>query len=71
MEKELFDYCKSVIEDFEHLEKIALRKIDRMRCPLSSACPELYDAMSDAIDEYCEDHEIENDFDPEEIFFAG
>lgn len=68
--KTLYDYCAANIEDFAHEEAHALRIMDRDRCPLSYANPRLYYAIQDAIDDYCADNEIENDFDPEDVFWA-
>ena len=70
MEKKIYNYCKAVIEDFQLLERLAMRNIDKMRCPLYMACPELYNEMETAIEDFCEDNEIENEFDPEEILLA-
>lgn len=60
----LAEYCKNNIEDFELLEALALNNIDRMRCPLSMACPQLDSAMCECIEEWAED----NDMDIDEIW---
>lgn len=75
---DILAYCRENIEDFDFLESRALRKIDRDRCPLSYASPELYDEMQNAIDDYLMDHEDEldpsvledMDLDPETVFWA-
>ena len=67
----LYNYCKKNIEGFRTLEKRALKKMDQYREPLSFACPELFEEMSERVFDYCEDNEIENDFDIEEVFWEG
>ena len=70
MESTLLNYCRENIEDFAIMESLALKAIDKMRCPLSMAFPPLYDAMSEAVENYCIDNDLENDFDIEDIFWA-
>ena len=45
--------------------------MDQYREPLRFACPELFEEMSERVSDYCEDNEIENDFDIEEVFWEG
>lgn len=69
--KTLRDYCRNAIPNYDALEDLALDKIDGLRCSLEYASPELYDKMSEAIEEYCDDNDIENSFDVEEVFWAN
>ena len=42
MLKEIAAYCRNNIEDFEIRVQLALKKMDRMRCPLSMADEALF-----------------------------
>lgn len=64
---DLYNYCKSNIEDFEHKEWLALSIMDRTRCSFQSAS-DLYDEMTEKIDEFCQDYNIVNDFDTDDVF---
>lgn len=56
------------VEFFEERLQLALNKMERMRCSLRFADSELFDAISDAIDEWCDDNEVNNeDWDYEDI----
>lgn len=56
------------MEFFEERLQLALNKMERMRCSLRFADSELFDAISDAIDEWCDDNEVNNeDWDYEDI----
>ena len=64
-------YCESHIENYSLLESLALDRIDHMGCPLSMACPELERAMTECIEEYCEEHNKDSeDYDTEDVFWA-
>ena len=71
---DLLNYCREHIEDFAVLEKLALKNIDKMRCPLSMACPELHAEMEGAIEDFCDENEIDIDYfdeiDTDAIFWA-
>jgi len=68
--KILRNYCRKVIDNYDDFEDLALDKINDLRCSLQYASPELYDKMADAVEEYCDDHDIENEFDVEDVFWA-
>ena len=70
MLSKLHAYCKNAISNYEAFEDLALDKINDLRCSLQYASPELYDKMADAIEEYCDDNDIENNFDVEDVFWA-
>lgn len=64
-------YCANHIEDWDALEQIALKRIDRNRCPLSMACPELYAEMVSAIEDWGLDNDEDvSEIDPEDVFWA-
>ena len=66
--KEIAAYVRNNVEFFEERLQLALNKMERMRCPLRMADSELFDAISDAIDEWCDDNEVNNeDWDYEDI----
>lgn len=69
MKKDLAAFVRNNIEDYEIRLQLALKRMDRMRCPLRMADGELYDEIVDAISEWFEDNEIsiDYDFDFEEI----
>ena len=67
--KEVAAYVRNNIEDYEVRLQLALKKMDRMRCPLRMADESLFDEIVDAICEWFDDNEIsiEYDFDFEEL----
>ena len=66
--KEIAAYVRNNVEFFEERLQLALNKMDRMRCPLSFADEELYDDISNAIDDWCWDNEVKNeDWDYEDL----
>ncbi len=66
--KEIAAYVRNNVEFFEERLQLALNKMERMRCSLRFADSELFDAISDAIDEWCDDNEVNNeDWDYEDI----
>lgn len=67
MKAKLIDYLHSTIDDFEERASLALSRIGRMRCSLEYADPALAYEMSDLVEEWCEENEVENNFDLEEL----
>ena len=65
--KEIAAYVRNNVEFFEDRLQMALNKMDRMRCPLSFADQELYDDISNAIDDWCLDNEVDNDLDYDDL----
>ena len=65
--KEIAAYVRNNVEFYEDRLQLALNKMDRMRCPLSFADQELYDDISNAIDEWCDDNEVDEIDDLDEI----
>ena len=66
--KEISAYVWNNVEFFEERLQLALDKMERMRCPLSFADQELYDDISNAIDDWCWDNKVNNeDWDYEDI----
>ncbi len=65
--KKMDELCRQNIEDYDEKVSIAWGYIDRMRCPLSMASPELYNEICGVL----EDNEIEyEDMDIENIIGA-
>jgi len=60
--QEMAAYCRRNIEDFEVRVQLALKRIDRMRCPLSMADEYLHDEIWDCIEEWCDDNGYSIDF---------
>jgi len=70
MEESIYTYVKSHIEDFDTMEKEALRIIEERGCSLSTAHWELYCKVSDAIKDYCKENGLNvEDYDTEDIFW--
>lgn len=61
--KEIAAFVRNNIEDFEERLQLALKRMDRMRCPLRMADGILYDEIVDSIDEWCNDNEVSLEFD--------
>lgn len=61
--KELAAYVRNNVEFYEERLSLALRWMERDRCPLRVADYNLYDAISDAVSEWCDDNEISLEFD--------
>ena len=57
---EMYDHCRKTIPGFQWKERNTLGVMDEMRCPLSHATT-LYEEMREAIEEYCEDHNLDWD----------
>lgn len=62
--KELDELCRQSIEDYDEKVSIACGYMDRMRCPLWMAAPELVNEMQGVL----EDNEIEWEEMEEDIF---
>ena len=66
--KELAAYVRNNVEFFEERLQMALNKMERMRGPLSFADQELYDDISNAIDDWCLDNDVDgSDWDYEDL----
>ena len=63
----LQEHLKSNIWDYELRAQVALDKIDRMRCSLEYADPELYEEMIGFVAEWCEDYDVTNNFEMEDL----
>ena len=61
--KEIAAFVRDNIEDYEERLQLALKRMDRMRCPLRMADGSLYDEIVDAISEWCDDNEVSLEFD--------
>lgn len=60
------------IEDFEIRFQLAMKTMEKYRCPLYHADSALYDECEDVISDYCVDNNIDIDmldYDVEEIIF--
>ena len=68
----LLEYVKRALEDYEYEIKVAIKRMDRQRCGLDYASPEIYGIVMDAIDEYATDNEGytdgNNEIDTYELF---
>ncbi len=66
--KEIAAYVRNNVEFFEERLQRALNKMDRTRCPLSFADQELYDDISNAIDDWCWENDVDgSDWDYEDL----
>lgn len=70
--REMVQYVIDNIEDFGVRYYLALKMMDRMRCPLSMANESLYDEIKEKMVEWAMDNNITDsefeEFDAEEIF---
>lgn len=67
--KELVQYIIDNIDRFGKRYQMAITKIDRMRCPLRVADPQLYSELIDRAEEWCDDNDKDvEDYDIDEIF---
>lgn len=70
--RELLDYCREVIVNFEEKELDALSVMEERNCSLQSAHHELYTSMDEAIRQYCEDNGLNPaDYEPEDVYLLG
>lgn len=60
--KEIAAYVRNSVEDYEIRFSLALKRMDRMRCPLRMADGGLFDEIVDAVSEWCEDNDVSVDF---------
>lgn len=63
----LQEYLKSMIWDYELRAELAMNKMNRMRCSLEYADPDLYEEMYDIVEEWCEENGVTNNFEMEEL----
>jgi hypothetical protein len=63
----LQEYLKSMIWDYELRAELAMNKMNRMRCSLEYADPDLYEEMYDIVEEWCDDNGVTNNFEMEEL----
>lgn len=61
--KEIAAFVRNNVEDFEVRLQLALKRMDRMRCPFRMADGMLYDEIVDAIEEWCDDNEVSLEYD--------
>lgn len=61
--KEVAAYVRNNVEDYEERLQLAFKRMDRMREPLQMADEELYDDITNAIEEWCDDNEVSVEFD--------
>ena len=67
--KELVQYIIDNIDRFGKRYQMAITKVDRMRCPLRMADPQLYSELIDRAEEWCDDNDKDvEDYDIDEIF---
>jgi hypothetical protein len=57
--KEIAAYVREHVEDYERRLSFALGRIDHMRCPFWMADQSLYDEIVSAIEEWCDDNEVD------------
>lgn len=67
VKEELRAYLEENVHNFESRVSLAWDCIARNRCSLEYADPALAYEMSDLVEEWCEDNEVENNFDLEEL----
>jgi len=66
---DILRYCRENIRLFDERARVADDEIEMYRCPLSVADYSLYDAMTDCITDYCEEHGLDpEDFDADDIY---
>jgi hypothetical protein len=66
------NYLRETVEDFDVRVELALKTMDRKRCPLDYADNELYSECYDRIEEWCEENGIDTEkdyIDVEDIIF--
>ena len=61
--KEIVAYLRENVRDYDVRLSLALSLMDRMRCSLRFATPELFDEIVENIEDWCD----ENDFSFDEI----
>ena len=73
--KELDALCRQKIDMYDQKVEIAWDNIDKWRCPLDMAFPQLYDEIEEVVGDYIIDNDLDydefyEDFDIEEIIGA-
>lgn len=73
--KELDALCRQRIDMYDQKVEIAWDNIDKWRCPLDMAFPQLYDEIEEVVGDYIIDNDLDydefyEDFDIEEIIGA-
>ena len=56
--KEIAAYVRENVEDYELRLQLALNRMDRMRCSLRYVDSELFEAILERIEEWCEDNDF-------------
>ena len=65
---EIAAYVRNNVEFYEERLQLALKRMDRRREPLRMADQELYDDISNAIDDWCWDNEVDgSDWDYQDL----
>ena len=59
--KEIAAYVRNNVEFYEERLQLALCYMEKMRCPLSMADDGLFDAIADAIEDWCWDNDVDFD----------
>jgi hypothetical protein len=59
--RNIAEYCKTNILEFEERLSFALQKIEYLRAPLQQVDISLYNDIEDAIDDYASDYDIDSD----------
>ena len=58
--KEIAAYVRNNVEDYEERLQLALKRMDRMRCPFEMATDEgFYCEITKAIEDWCYDNEVD------------
>ena len=60
--KEIAAYVSSHVESYEDRLRLALDKMDKMRCSLRFTDFELFEDIVNAVEEWCDDNEVSIDF---------
>ena len=73
--KEIAAYVAANVEDYEARLQVALGVMDRMRCPLRMADPNLYWDIENCVSEWADSHDFSVDYlegiDVEEILWEA
>ena len=70
--QQIYAYCTANIEDFDIMEREALRIIEDRSCSLYHAHEELYRKMEEKILEYCDQHNLNaEDYPTDDVFWDG
>lgn len=70
--KQIFEYWRANIEDFDLKMRLAFNRMDKERCPLNMVDYYFYSELSNALEDFCYDNDLEaEDFDIEEILWEA